>query len=666
MTTHLSQRGSLAAAGRPHQGTGTIAHEGLTVDKARVFSYTITRLGSDQGVVACLGAAWRRCSDFPVSGPGEPVSAQTRLRPTEGGGEDPPEAESFAKSSAEDAKRREMPPPASTNCSGCRNGCSHLFKGVARKLKILLIIPPYPVEEYPALATGPMYLAAVLMREGHDVEVLDLLVSEPTRHKVEETLGRCSPDLVGITCVTMTFPRAAEILGWVKESRPEVKTVVGGPHVSFAAERSLQECPAADIVVRGEGEETVAELAQVLSEDGDLSQVRGLSFRRDGAIHATQDRPLVAELDALPFPAWDKLPLARYRALRGKVGVLSSRGCPYGCIFCVGQRMVGRKGRFRSPDSVVDEMEWLASRGFSSIGIDDDLFTLRQGHVEAVCGEIRSRHLPITFHAFARVDTVDPQLLKTMKDAGCADILYGVESGCQEILDRIGKRISLEQVRRAVAMGKEAGISIFASFILGLPGETPETLRRTAEFARSLGCKYGFHLLSPFPGTRIRDEAQAFGISILTDRWDHYDANRVVTLTPHVIPEDIQEVLDRYDRDVATYCALQEEHVRLGIAPEQERHEVLTRRLKALAWEILRHDLLEKHGLVRGEMPREEALVALGRQLSQHLPFPLHRVQEGVEIWDEEGLLRCDRTNEGSRWRWASNEEIRVNTRPSD
>ncbi len=531
-------------------------------------------------------------------------------------------------------------------------------------MKILLIIPPYPVEEYPALATGPMYLAAVLMQDGHEVEVLDLLVSEPSRRKVEEALSDFGPDVVGITSVTMTFPKAAEILGWVKQCEPHVKTVMGGPHVTFAAERSLRECEAADIVVRGEGEETVLELARVLSEDGDLSRVRGLSFRRDGVIRATQDRPLVAELDSLPFPAWDKLPLARYRALRGKVGVLSSRGCPHGCIFCVGQRMVGRKGRFRSPDLVADEIEWLASRGFSSIGIDDDLFTLRQSHVEALCGEIRSRHLPITFHAFARVDTVNPQLLKTMRDAGCADILYGVESGCQEILDGIGKKIRLEQIRKAVAMGREAEISIFASFILGLPGETPETLRRTAEFARSLGCKYGFHLLSPFPGTLIRDKAQAFGITILTDRWEHYDANRVVTLTPHIRPGHVREILERYDRDVEAYCAVQEEHVRLGIAPDQERHEVLTRRVKALAWEILRQDLLEKHGRVKGDVSRTEGLRTLGRQLSQHLPFALQRIQEGLEIWEREGVLRCDQTPWGQLWRWATNEEISRDTPP--
>lgn len=532
-------------------------------------------------------------------------------------------------------------------------------------MKILFIIPPYPVEEYPALATGPMYLAAVLMRDGHDVEVLDLLVSEPSRRKVEEALRHVSPDVVGITSVTMTFPKAAEILGWVKRCRPQVRTVMGGPHVSFAAERSLQECRAADIVVRGEGEDTVLELARALSEDGDLSRVRGLSFRRHGGIYTTQSRPLIKDLDALPFPAWDKLPLARYRALRGKVGVLSSRGCPHGCIFCVGQRMVGKKGRFRSPDLVADEIQWLASRGFSSIGIDDDLFTLRQRHVEDVCQEIRSRHLPITFHAFARVDTVGPQLLKTMKDAGCADILYGVESGCQEILDRIGKRITLEQVRRAVAMGREAGISIFASFILGLPGETPETLRRTAEFARSLGCKYGFHLLSPFPGTRIRDEAEAFGITILTDRWDHYDANRVVTLTPHVRPEHLERILDRYDRDVEAYCAVQEDHVRTGVALDQERQEVLTRRVKAVAWEILRGDLLEKHGRVHGEFSTAEGLRTLGRQLSQRLPFAIHRIQEGLDIWVREGILRCDQDASGQSWRWATNEEISRHTPPA-
>lgn len=525
-------------------------------------------------------------------------------------------------------------------------------------MRVLFIVPPYPIEEYPALATGSVYLAASLRAHGHQVQVLDLLVSEPRKDKVEQTLSLLKPELVGITSVTMTFPMACRIASWVRSARPEAVIALGGPHVSFLAERSLRECPEADLVVRGEAEETVLELAHALERDLDLHSVRGLTFRANGQTVSTPPRPLLGNLDGLPQPAWDLLPIARYRVLEGKVGVISSRGCPYGCIFCVGQRMVGHKGRFRSPEKVVDDMEWLALRGFPSIGIDDDLFTLKKSHALEVCSEIRSRRLPITWHAFARVDTVTPELLRTMSQAGCTDILYGVESGSQEVLDRIGKGITLEQVRRAVRMGREAGIRIFASFVLGLPGETKESLRTTSQFARSLGCQYGFHVLSPFPGTRIWEEAHAMGLRILTERWDHYDANRVVTLTGDITPQDVEEILKEYDEGISKYCRLQEEKVRLGAASWEELREVQKRTLRPLAWEILRQDLLEKFGRIKEPIPKPEAFLQVCLSLSQRLPFSFSQVREAMQQWADQGLLRADMMAGGWLWRWARNEEL--------
>lgn len=525
-------------------------------------------------------------------------------------------------------------------------------------MRVLFIVPPYPVEEYPALSTGSMYLASVLERNGHQVHVLDLLVSEPREDKVQRALADTRPDLVGITSVTMTFPVAARIASWVRRARPEAVVALGGPHVTFMPERSLQECPDADLVVRGEAEQTIQELVQTLESSSDLRGVRGLTFRLQGGIVSSPERPLQEDLDQLPPPAWSLLPLARYRALQGKVGVLSSRGCTYGCIFCVGHRMVGKKGRFRDPRKVVDEMEWLARVGFSSIGIDDDLFTLKRSHAMAVCEELKSRKLPITWHAFARVDTVSPDLLAAMADAGCTDLLYGVESGSQETLDRIGKGITLEQVRRAVEMGKRAGLRIFASFVLGLPGETKESLRRTAHFARSLGCQYGFHVLSPFPGTRIWEEAEALGVRILTQRWDHYDANRVVTLTGDITASDVEEILAEYDRGIQAYCKAQEDKVRMGTATFQEREEVHRRTLRPLAWEILRQDLLEKHGHVREPVPRPEAFLQVCLRISQRLPFTFSQVREAMEGWEKEGILRSQPMAGGWLWRWATNQEL--------
>lgn len=526
-------------------------------------------------------------------------------------------------------------------------------------MKVLFVVPPYPIEEYPALATGSVYLASVLRGHGHIVKVLDMLVSEPRREKVLLAIKEHDPDLVGITSVTMTFPMAARIASWAKEAKSDIVVALGGPHVTFVPERSLMECPDADLVVRGEAEETILELVDTLERGADLRSVNGITFRLKEGLLSTPDRPLLGNLDSLPPPAWDLLPLARYRALNGKVGVLSSRGCPYGCIFCVGYRMVGKKGRFRDPGKVVDEMEWLAKRGFTSIGIDDDLFTLKRSHALDICGELRGRGLPITWHTFARVDTVDRELLRAMAEAGCTDLLYGVESGSQEILDRIGKRISLEQVKRAVRMGQDAGIRVFASFILGLPGETPASLRATWEFARSLGCQYGFHVLSPFPGTRIWENPQAFGIKILSERWEYYDANRVITLTDGLSFRDVEKILEEYDRGIKQYCSVQERKVMEGLASAQEVQEVRMRNLlRPLAWEILRNDLLEKEGVVKGHMSQREALGELCYRLSLHVPFSKEQVMEVLNGWDKNGVLRIQRMYDGWLFRWASNEEL--------
>lgn len=523
----------------------------------------------------------------------------------------------------------------------------------------MFIVPPYPIEEYPALATGSTYLAAMLRENGHEVRILDLLISEPCPEKVHREVSDWKPELVGITSVTMTFPMASRIASWVKMAWPHTIVVLGGPHVSFLPERSLAECKEADIVVRGEGEETIVELAMALEKGRDLRSVKGLTYKRNGEFVSTPDRPLVGDLDSLPAPAWDLLPLARYRVLRGKVGVLSSRGCPYGCIFCVGHRMVGRKGRFRDPVKVADEVEWLAKRGFPSIGIDDDLFTRNKKHAMAICEELKARRLGITWHAFARVDTVDPELLRTMAEAGCTDVLYGVESGSQEILRRIGKRITLEQVVKAVRMGRETGIRIFASFILGLPGETRETLKATARFARSLGCQYGFHVLSPFPGTRIWEEREALGIKIITERWDHYDANRVVTITGDLRPSDVEHLLEEYDKGIELYCRVQEEKVASGKASPQEIEEVRLRKTtRPLAWEILRRDLLEKCGHIEGPFPKPEAFDQLCRKINDKVPFSLGDVREAMRQWEEEGLLASSQGPRGWLFRWATNEEL--------
>jgi radical SAM superfamily enzyme YgiQ (UPF0313 family) len=189
-------------------------------------------------------------------------------------------------------------------------------------MRILLINPPYPLSEYPSLITGLSSIAAVLLREGHDVEVLDMLVQSFTEEKVRRRLKGFAPDVVGTTSVTLNFTVARDILRICKDTDPKLVTIMGGPHVSFAIEGSFREAPELDIIVRKEGEETILRLMEVLEMGKDLKSIRGIAFRNGSEIVQTEDAPFIDDLDALPFPARQLFPLSRYLALHGRASVL--------------------------------------------------------------------------------------------------------------------------------------------------------------------------------------------------------------------------------------------------------------------------------------------------------------------------------------------------------
>ena len=226
---------------------------------------------------------------------------------------------------------------------------------------------------------------------------------------------------------------------------------------------------------------------------------------------------------------------------------------PHRCVFCVGRKMIGAHGRFRSATAVVNEMEALVSLGFQHIRVEDDLFTFRKDRALAICRELDRRGLSVRWRAYARVDTVDAELLDWMRRTGCERILFGAESGSPEILRRIRKGITPEQTRRAVQMTREAGIGVLASFVLGLPGETPQTLRQTLEFADSLGVPYSLNLLTPYVGTEIRERAAAWGIQILSNDWRLYGQGCPLTATPTVGPRHLSKAVNQYRRGIGQY-----------------------------------------------------------------------------------------------------------------
>ncbi len=518
-------------------------------------------------------------------------------------------------------------------------------------MRVLLINPSYPFEEFPRLLVTLPYVASALRAEGHEVEILDLLLARTTPEKIERRMARFRPELVGITSVTLNHHIAARIAEVVRKCDARVPIAMGGPHVSFEIEGSFRDLPALDFVGIGEGEHTMVELARALGGRMDLRDVRGLALRDGERVVRTEPRPLEDDLDTLPGPARDLVPLARYLAFDAHASVVTSRGCPYACIFCSAPAWTGRQVRYRTPSLCVDEIEELAGMGFTEITIEDDLFTLYRKHFLAVCNELIRRNTGIRWNAFSRVDTISPEIVDVMKRAGCQAICFGVESGNQEILDLVKKKSNLHKVKEAMRMTQEVGITALASFIIGLPGETEATLRKTVEFANELhdefGSLYGFHVLSPFPGTEVRDRAVEYGLEILTSDWTRYDANHVVTQTPGANAAAIQAVADEYDSLFSRYLDYQHVLFAQGKLCGYEKKGYLRRRRQSLLWKLLLDDVVE------GFAPfGAEPVAALKSAVVDATASPADLVSEEIDRVLALGALAPRTSAQGTRFAW--------------
>jgi radical SAM superfamily enzyme YgiQ (UPF0313 family) len=507
-------------------------------------------------------------------------------------------------------------------------------------MKTLLINPPYPFSENPVMPMGLLYVGAVLERSGHEVQVLDLLVSRYSSEKIKDKITEYQPDIIGTTSVTLNYPVASDILKYCKAVNKDIITVIGGPHVTFTPVETLNEAPWIDIVVRGEGERTILDIVSGRK----LSEIDGIAYRdKKGGIKLTKERRLIENLDELPPPARHLFPLSRYHALDTSCTVITSRGCPFSCIFCVGSKMGGRRMRYRNPKLVLDEIEQGLALGFKEVDIEDDLLTVNHKHLFAICDGMMERGLKFKWRAFSRVDTVNMEVLRKMKQAGCVGLLYGVESGNQEILDRIKKKITLDKVKEAAKMANAVGIDVQATFILGLPGETRETLAQTLDFAQGLDVFYGVHVLSPFPGTEVREKADEYGIEILTSDWSKYDCNRSVTRTKDVGPDEITAFLYRYYRGLRL---TPEDLAGIKSNHSQEREE----RRSPLVWAILHGDVIESLGTMKREGDPVEGLI---RKLAEIVPYPLQQIRENIAKWVKDDLLRYDVKDGHLLWHWS-------------
>jgi radical SAM superfamily enzyme YgiQ (UPF0313 family) len=388
------------------------------------------------------------------------------------------------------------------------------------------------------------YLAAVLEEKGHEILVLDCPALQMDHAKLKGKLSSFDPDVVGISTMTPTLPSSFLSARAAKEGCPDTKVVLGGLGATFLDEQILNAEPAVDIVARGEGEQTMLELAQNPSDSKRLHKIEGITFRGDKKIVRTPDRPCTQNLDELPRPAYKHFPLEKYRLFGRRVlPVATSRGCPFNCSFCVTPRMFNHTFRMRSPKNVLDELEWLRRvHGAEAFSFYDDMLTYDKKRVYAICDGMKSRKLDLPWDCQSRVDTVTREMVFKMREAGCQELFYGVETGSQKILDIMGKKTSIEQNEKAIKWAKDAGIFVAISVVIGYPGETRHSIQQTLDFIRKVKPDDAFLCVAtPSPGSELAQIIKKKGWKMSSDL-SLYDLANPVFENPDLPAEEITKI----------------------------------------------------------------------------------------------------------------------------
>jgi anaerobic magnesium-protoporphyrin IX monomethyl ester cyclase len=414
------------------------------------------------------------------------------------------------------------------------------------KKKILLINPPGTRRVYleTNVSAGtpilpPLNLATIagaLTEAGHEVQALDLDLADVSGEPVQELLNRklldYAPHICGLTSITPTWHEMTRLAKRVKERLPAAAVVCGGVHPTLFPEDTLA-AGAVDFVVRGEGDFAINELLDA----GSPADVPGAVFMKEGRAERSKPRPLIDNLDSLPFPAWELFDVRRYRMShlteRRRPGgyIETSRGCPFGCIYC-DKSIFGRRFRAKSPERVVAEIEvMLDKHGFREIHVVDDGFTTDLDRAKAICRLIISRGLKIGFNLFngIRADRLDDELCGLMKRAGCWQVAFGVESGSDRVLESVSKGLAKDDIRRAVALCKKHGLETFGFFMIGFPEDTADTIRETITFAVELDMTISkYDIAVPLPGTQMHELLESKNL-IKTRDWSRYIFHRTDT-----------------------------------------------------------------------------------------------------------------------------------------
>lgn len=406
-------------------------------------------------------------------------------------------------------------------------------------MKVLLINPPYSATERYGKDLGKLgptseplglaYVAASLECAGYHVKIID---APALRLQTTDLIFIATEehyDIIGVTMLTPMYGRSIEIIKALKTSIPRQRIVVGGPHPTILPHDTLKENPEIDFAIVGEGEHTMVELLNAIGCGISLDNVKGVVFRQGEEIHFSGHRPYIKNLDEIPLPARHLLPMDSYKITASRsmnahsYSIIIARGCPFRCAFC--SHTFGRTFRHYSVERILEEIEFLKEAYHATeLNFEADTLTLNKNFLKDLCQGIidAGYNKQIRWTCESRVDTVDKDLLTIMREAGCWQISYGVESGSQRLLDLINKDITLEQIEHAFKITKQVGISIRAFFMLGLPTETKKESYQTIAFAKKLDADWSqFTITVPYPGTHLFELAKSDG-ALLSMDWNNY------------------------------------------------------------------------------------------------------------------------------------------------
>lgn len=403
---------------------------------------------------------------------------------------------------------------------------------------------------------GVIQLASWLRRAGHEVRVVDTQVFVGGVDELVADILQDSPGAVGISSLTPNFHLARDLAQRLKRARPGLPTLIGGVHFTLSSNSEFY--PEFEYGVRGEGELAVTELLKRLESGADVSDIPGLTYRKDGKPVSNPQEFGLRELDEIPYPNWAFLPMQYYRMTlpdgrtAQSASIATARGCPYVCAFCAEPKLFGKRYKVHSAKRMADELEHVRdSYGIRHFFFFDSTLTLRAKLLAEMCEEIIRRGMGITFEGYTRVDRVDEDLFVLMKKAGLVRISLGIESADQEVLRLIRKKIDLDNVRRAFAIMRKLDIEAQSFAMIGNPGDTPETIRETVRFIRSVD-DIAFSNLSiavPYPGTELYEMAAngEHGMKLLSHDYRQYNRyERGVLEVNGMGPEELGRLQKKY------------------------------------------------------------------------------------------------------------------------